>query len=81
MLSPGKGAILKELYTRDGAGILVSRDVYDGIIQVRVCVRIDRCVCLCVGALMSDIYRLYVCMYVACTLYNLSPTYPYVTLL
>ena len=36
LLSPGKGAILKELYTRDGAGILVSRDVYDGILQAQV---------------------------------------------
>ena len=35
LLSPGKGAILKELYTRDGAGILVSRDVYDGILQAQ----------------------------------------------
>ena len=36
LLSPAKGAILKELYTRDGAGILVSRDVYDGILQAQV---------------------------------------------
>lgn len=31
LLTPTRGAILKELYTRDGAGMLISRDVYEGI--------------------------------------------------
>jgi amino-acid N-acetyltransferase len=31
LIPPGKGAILKELYTGDGAGMLISRDVYEGI--------------------------------------------------
>jgi amino-acid N-acetyltransferase len=33
LLSPTHGALLKELYTRDGAGTLISRDVYEGIRQ------------------------------------------------
>jgi amino-acid N-acetyltransferase len=32
-IPPHKGTLLKELYTRDGTGILVSRDVYEGIRQ------------------------------------------------
>eukprot|EP00934_Nitzschia_sp_Nitz4_P003760 Nitzschia sp. Nitz4//scaffold8_size234185//167436//169205//NITZ4_001281-RA/size234185-processed-gene-0.342-mRNA-1//1//CDS//3329559878//3750//frame0 len=31
MVSPERGALLEELYTRDGAGTMVSADVYDGI--------------------------------------------------
>lgn len=35
LVPPQSGAILKELYTRDGAGILISRDVYEGIRQAQ----------------------------------------------
>lgn len=30
-IAPMRGSLLKELYTRDGAGMLISRDVYEGI--------------------------------------------------
>ena len=33
LLPATRGALLKELYSRDGAGILVARDVYEGIRQ------------------------------------------------
>jgi len=36
ILSPEKGALLQELYTRDGAGTMISGDLYDGIRQARV---------------------------------------------
>lgn len=35
LLYPAQGQLLKELYTRDGAGILISRDVYEGIRQAQ----------------------------------------------
>ena len=35
LLFPGQGQLLKELYTRDGAGVLISRDVYEGIRQAQ----------------------------------------------
>lgn len=31
LVSPTEGALLRELYTRDGAGTLISRDIYEGI--------------------------------------------------
>lgn len=31
LIPPARGALLKELYTRDGSGMLISRDVYEGI--------------------------------------------------
>eukprot|EP00752_Nemacystus_decipiens_P001827 g1764.t1 len=31
VVPPASGALLQELYTRDGAGLLISRDIYDGI--------------------------------------------------
>lgn len=31
LIAPTDGALLRELYTRDGAGTLISRDIYDGI--------------------------------------------------
>eukprot|EP00747_Dinoflagellata_sp_TGD_P052763 gnl/TRDRNA2_/TRDRNA2_148084_c1_seq1.p1 gnl/TRDRNA2_/TRDRNA2_148084_c1~~gnl/TRDRNA2_/TRDRNA2_148084_c1_seq1.p1 ORF type:complete len:564 (-),score=55.94 gnl/TRDRNA2_/TRDRNA2_148084_c1_seq1:53-1534(-) len=31
IIAPRPGALLKELYTRDGSGLLISRDVYEGI--------------------------------------------------
>lgn len=31
LIDPTRGALLKELYTTDGCGIMVSRDLYDGI--------------------------------------------------
>ncbi|CAN0336119.1 unnamed protein product, partial [Scytosiphon promiscuus] len=31
VIPPTGGALLQELYTRDGAGLLISRDIYDGI--------------------------------------------------
>ncbi|CAM9958119.1 unnamed protein product [Ectocarpus sp. 12 AP-2014] len=31
VVPPTSGALLQELYTRDGAGLLISRDIYDGI--------------------------------------------------
>ena len=31
LLSPKRGALLKELFTRDGSGMLISRDMYDHI--------------------------------------------------
>lgn len=31
MVSPTNGALLQELFTRDGSGLLISRDIYDGI--------------------------------------------------
>lgn len=31
LVPPGNGRLLQELYTRDGAGTLISRDLYDGI--------------------------------------------------
>ena len=31
LIAPNRGALLKELYTRDGAGLLISRDVYEGV--------------------------------------------------
>jgi amino-acid N-acetyltransferase len=33
IIQPDKGAMLKELYTRDGNGLLIARDVYEGIRQ------------------------------------------------
>ena len=33
ILSPTQGALLQELYTRDGSGTLISRDLYEGIRQ------------------------------------------------
>lgn len=33
LILPFEGALLKELYTRDGAGILISRDTYEGLRQ------------------------------------------------
>jgi amino-acid N-acetyltransferase len=30
-----KGALLKELYSRDGAGLLISKDVYEGVRQAQ----------------------------------------------
>ena len=36
IISPKFGALLQELYTRDGSGTLISRDLYDGIRQARV---------------------------------------------
>lgn len=33
LIPPTRGTLLKELYTRDGAGTLISRDVYEGIRQ------------------------------------------------
>lgn len=36
ILSPDKGALLQELYTRDGAGTMISGDLYDGIRQAKV---------------------------------------------
>ena len=35
LITPGSGGLLKELYTRDGAGMLISRDVYEGIRQAQ----------------------------------------------
>jgi amino-acid N-acetyltransferase len=31
LVPPYRGALLKELYTRDGEGVLISRDIYEGI--------------------------------------------------
>ena len=31
LVPPSSGALIRELYTRDGAGTLVSRDLYEGI--------------------------------------------------
>jgi len=31
MVNPLPGSMLKELYTRDGSGLMISRDVYEGI--------------------------------------------------
>ena len=31
LIAPTEGALLRELYTRDGAGTLISRDIYEGI--------------------------------------------------
>ena len=31
LIAPTDGALLRELYTRDGAGTLISRDIYEGI--------------------------------------------------
>ena len=31
IISPINGALLQELYTRDGGGTLISRDIYEGI--------------------------------------------------
>eukprot|EP00550_Attheya_septentrionalis_P010253 CAMPEP_0198288500 /NCGR_PEP_ID=MMETSP1449-20131203/6972_1 /TAXON_ID=420275 /ORGANISM="Attheya septentrionalis, Strain CCMP2084" /LENGTH=535 /DNA_ID=CAMNT_0043986649 /DNA_START=204 /DNA_END=1807 /DNA_ORIENTATION=+ len=36
IIAPSNGALLQELYTRDGSGILISRDLYDGIRQATV---------------------------------------------
>ena len=36
VISPKHGALLQELYTRDGSGTLISRDLYDGIRQAKV---------------------------------------------
>ena len=35
LLAPAKGVILKELYTRNGAGLLISRDLYDNVRQAQ----------------------------------------------
>jgi amino-acid N-acetyltransferase len=36
IISPKHGALLQELYTRDGSGMMVSGDLYDGIRQANV---------------------------------------------
>jgi len=36
LISADEGALLKELYTRDGEGTLISRDLYDGIRQATI---------------------------------------------
>ena len=36
LLAPIQGALLQELYTRDGSGTLVSRDIYEGIRRANV---------------------------------------------
>jgi amino-acid N-acetyltransferase len=36
MLAPMQGALLQELYTRDGSGTLISRDIYEGIRRATV---------------------------------------------
>ncbi|GMH80500.1 hypothetical protein TrLO_g15754 [Triparma laevis f. longispina] len=36
LISPVDGALLQELYTRDGSGTLISRDLYDGIRRAQV---------------------------------------------
>ena len=36
IISPKHGALLQELYTRDGSGTMISRDLYDGIRQAKV---------------------------------------------
>jgi len=36
MVSPENGALLQELYTRDGAGTMISGDLYDGIHQASI---------------------------------------------
>ena len=36
ILSPKYGAVLQELYTRDGSGVLLSRDLYEGIRRANV---------------------------------------------
>ncbi|KAL3941027.1 MAG: hypothetical protein SGARI_000739 [Bacillariaceae sp.] len=36
LISPEHGALLQELYTRDGAGTMISGDVYDGILGATV---------------------------------------------
>lgn len=36
ILAPTQGALLQELYTRDGSGTLVSRDIYEGIRRANV---------------------------------------------
>jgi len=36
VISPKFGAVLQELYTRDGSGTLISRDLYEGIQQATV---------------------------------------------
>ena len=36
MISPENGALLQELYTRDGAGTMISGDLYDGIHQAKL---------------------------------------------
>jgi amino-acid N-acetyltransferase len=36
LISPENGALLQELYTRDGAGTMVSGDLYDGILGATV---------------------------------------------
>jgi amino-acid N-acetyltransferase len=36
LISPENGALLQELYTRDGAGTMISGDVYDGISAAKV---------------------------------------------
>jgi hypothetical protein len=35
LLTPAKGVILKELFTRDGAGLLISRDLYEDMRQAQ----------------------------------------------
>ena len=35
LILPSQGTLLKELYTRDGEGMLISRDVYEGIRQAQ----------------------------------------------
>jgi amino-acid N-acetyltransferase len=36
LVPPSRGSLLKELYTRDGAGLLISRDIYEGVRQAQV---------------------------------------------
>lgn len=36
IIAPSNGALLQELYTRDGAGTLISRDLYEGIRRANV---------------------------------------------
>ena len=36
IIAPTNGALLQELYTRDGSGTLISRDIYEGIRRAKV---------------------------------------------
>ena len=36
IIAPTNGALLQELYTRDGSGTLISRDIYEGIRRANV---------------------------------------------
>lgn len=45
LIAPTDGALLRELYTRDGAGTLISRDIYEGI-RSATCSDIDSLISL-----------------------------------